>query len=44
MNNPLVSIIIPCYNAAQFLEETLQCIITMEYSAWECIIVNDGST
>ena len=44
MNTPLVSIIIPCYNAAQFLEETLQSVLDMNYSAWECIIVNDGST
>ena len=44
MNTPLVSIIIPCYNAAQFLEETLQSVLDMNYTAWECIIVNDGST
>ncbi len=37
------SIIIPCYNQAQFLEETLLSVFNQTYSNWECIIVNDGS-
>lgn len=41
--NPLVSVVIPCYNHAQYLEEALQSIIKQTYSNWECIIVNDGS-
>ena len=40
----LVSIIIPCYNQAKFLSETLQSILDQTYSQWECILVNDGST
>nr|WP_315252783.1 glycosyltransferase family 2 protein [uncultured Flavobacterium sp.] len=39
----LVSIIIPCYNQAHFLDETLQSVLSQTYSNWECIIVNDGS-
>ena len=39
----LVSIIIPCYNQASYLEETLYCILQQDYSNWECILVNDGS-
>ena len=39
----LVSIIIPCYNQAQFLEECLQSVFDQHYTSWECIIVNDGS-
>lgn len=39
----LISIIIPCYNQAQFLPETLQSVLDQTYSNWECIIVNDGS-
>lgn len=41
--NSLVSIIVPCYNQAHFLDETLQSVIDQIYSHWECIIVNDGS-
>ncbi|WP_375239536.1 glycosyltransferase family 2 protein [Aurantibacter sp.] len=41
---PLVSIIIPCYNQAQFLEETLNSVLAQSYKNWECLIVNDGST
>lgn len=38
-----ISVIIPCYNQAHFLDETLQSVIEQTYSNWECIIVNDGS-
>ncbi len=43
MTNPLVSIIVPCYNQAQYLDESLQSIFDQTYLHWECIIVNDGS-
>ncbi len=41
--NSLVSIIIPCYNYARFISETLQCVLDQSYTNWECIIINDGS-
>jgi glycosyltransferase involved in cell wall biosynthesis len=40
----LISIIIPCYNQGQFLDETLLSVYNQSYPNWECIIVNDGST
>jgi len=41
---PLVSIIIPTYNRAGIIGETLESIIKQSFSDWECIIVDDGST
>jgi glycosyltransferase involved in cell wall biosynthesis len=43
MNEPLVSIIVPCYDQAQFLDEALQSVLRQTYVNWECIIINDGS-
>lgn len=41
--SPVISIIVPCYNQAQYLPETLQSVLEQDYRHWECIIVNDGS-
>ncbi len=43
MQHPKVSIIVPCYNLAQYLDEALQSIYNQTYIHWECIIVDDGS-
>lgn len=43
MNDPLVSIIVPCYQQAHYLPEALQSVLDQSYVNWECIIVNDGS-
>jgi glycosyltransferase involved in cell wall biosynthesis len=40
---PAVSIVIPCYNQAQFLAEAVQSVAAQTYSNWEMLIVNDGS-
>ena len=40
----LVSVIIPAYNAAPFIEETIKSIYRQTYSYWEIIIIDDGST
>lgn len=41
---PLVSVIIPCYNYAHFLPETLESIRQQTFSDWECLLIDDGST
>jgi glycosyltransferase involved in cell wall biosynthesis len=40
---PLISIIIPTYDRAQFLLETLWSIQSQSFKNWECIIVDDNS-
>jgi glycosyltransferase involved in cell wall biosynthesis len=41
---PKISIIIPCFNSEQYIEECLKPILTLKYLEIEIIIVNDGST
>lgn len=41
---PLVTVIVPVYNAEQYLEECLSSIAAQTYRNLEIIIVNDGST
>ncbi|WP_316796863.1 glycosyltransferase family 2 protein [Pedobacter agri] len=43
VNHPLVSIIIPTYNYAHLIEETLQSVLNQTYKNWECIIIDDES-
>lgn len=40
---PLISVVVPCYNQAQYLDECLQSVLDQTFQDWECIIVNDGS-
>lgn len=44
MSNPLISIIIPSFNRADLIVETLNSVLEQTYTNWECIIVDDGST
>ncbi len=44
MNKPLISIIIPTYNRAHLIHETLDSVLVQTYSNWNCIVVDDGST
>lgn len=41
---PNISVIIPCYNQAEFLKEAVQSVLQQSYTNWECIIINDGSS
>jgi len=42
--NTLVSVVVPCYNQAKYLDECLLSVMNQTYRNWECIIINDGSS
>lgn len=44
MNSPLISVVVPAYNQAEFLADTVQSVLNQTYQNFEIIIVNDFST
>lgn len=44
MNQPLITVLMPCYNAAPYLAEALESIINQTYQNLEILCINDGST
>jgi glycosyltransferase involved in cell wall biosynthesis len=43
MTEPLISVIIPAYNAAEFMGETLESVFAQSFTNHEVIVINDGS-
>ncbi|MEF2229668.1 MAG: glycosyltransferase family 2 protein [Pseudodesulfovibrio sp.] len=44
MDETLISIILPTYNRAQFIESALRSVFVQTHSRWELVIIDDGST
>lgn len=43
-NQPLVSVIMPVFNAVDTLPQALASLVAQTLEDWECIIIDDGST
>jgi glycosyltransferase involved in cell wall biosynthesis len=43
-DTPLVSIIMPAFNAARYIKEAVDSVLAQSWDNWELIIINDGST
>jgi glycosyltransferase involved in cell wall biosynthesis len=44
MNMPEISIVMPAYNAAKYITESITSVLNQTFTGWELIVVNDGAT
>lgn len=43
-SSPIISIVLPTYNRANLISETIESVINQSYTNWELIVIDDGST
>jgi glycosyltransferase involved in cell wall biosynthesis len=43
MTKGLVSIIVPCYNSAEYIAQTIESVLAQTYQDWEMIVIDDCS-
>lgn len=44
MDRPLISVIMPAFNAEAFIEEAVRSVLDQTWDRWELIVIDDGST
>lgn len=42
--NPIVSVLLPVYNAGKYLQESVESILRQAYTVFELLVLDDGST
>jgi glycosyltransferase involved in cell wall biosynthesis len=44
MSDPEVSVVVPFFNAARFLDDCIASVFAQTYTSWELLLIDDGST